>query len=185
MLDLLTWRTAIPFGHLLLALALLVAIFGGLVLTASGLRARRRGRAACGAALTALSGIAGWVNIVADETLDVNPLLTRSAIVGEWRDGEASLLLIDDGGYRCVGGGACSSIAPAGRWERLGDFELALKPVATTSTAASAQIRRIVSYQGQLRMTEMPDMDAWDGRLTFRAARRSGDSAGRAAGTPP
>jgi hypothetical protein len=97
---------------------------------------------------------------------DWNPTIRNSAeLVGDWRDGAASLKLDGGGSYTCAGGTACSPLGTRGTWQREGDFYVAFRPAA-----APAVEWRVSLYRGHFQLVAgdtQGDPDQWAPRPTF------------------
>ena len=164
-LSLFVIRTALPFGYLIAAIALLGFAVLGLAQIWRGMRARplQRGRVLAGVILVAAVTLIVAANEAYSAALDFNPLTTTEDLKGEWRDGRAVLLLLPDGRFSCAGGGECDLLGSNGTWLKRNDHELEFR-----QHPDAAMFRRVVQYRGHLRLTELiDDPDSWDGRLTF------------------
>jgi hypothetical protein len=115
------------------------------------------------------SGIAAgtvWyvaAHLTAHRSLDMNPAIEDARrLEGQWVGDQATLELRPDFTYGCHGA-RCANLGDGGRWERKGDFNVQL-----LSRSGAATTYRVVSYQGQLHVTDdSGDPDAWEGRLFF------------------
>src|SRR5712672_1810846 len=142
------FRTAIPFGYLFFYGGLLIVAIIGCGLIVVALKRHKATLAGAGALLTTGVALVVWANIDAESALDMNPLVQMdSSIVGAWHDGAATLELRRDHSYVCAGN-ACGPLAVSGTWERAATFDLIFRP-----TAGSPQVRRLMRYRGQLRLT--------------------------------
>ncbi len=160
-------RTALPFGYLAIGLFLLCVAIIGLVQVWRGLRTRplNRARALTGIALLTLAGLVTAANLVSENSVELNPIVTVADLEGVWNDGPAALELSSDGTYSCSGGGSCAQLGASGRWAHDGDFLLQF----TRATDGRVLIQRVVRAEKELRLTdEAKDPDMWDGVLTFR-----------------
>src|SRR4051812_18563645 len=172
-------RTAFPLGYLFAGIVLLALAAGGLVLVVQGIRRNRGRRVALGAAIMLFVAYVVWVNNQADQSLELNPVVTAQSLSGRWVNRDAALLLRPAGRYECTGPSPCVGLGSAGAWSRQGDFDVRLEPdhPATTAAGSVAGVRyRVVSYDGELRLASPIDHepDVWDGRFfwSFPGRRR-------------
>jgi len=119
-------------------LAMLVAVFGS-----------------CGTAVA--------VNMVEESALQLNPTFSAAQLAGVWTYGSSTLRLGRDGTYDCTPTALCGDLTAAGRWSRSADFDVILMPVGGGSIT-----RRVITFAGAFRLTQMDDIDLWNRQLTFK-----------------
>ena len=161
----LVFRTAIPFGYLFFFGALLGVMVLGIGLAVTGWRKTPMVglRIAVGLGLFVFGAVVLWINVSAEDSLDLNPSVTSASLTGEWMDKEAGMALLADGRYECKGERDCVSLGNHGTWSLKDDFDLEF-----VSTDKRKVQRRVVRYRGKLRLsTQLGDPDAWDGKKTF------------------
>ena len=165
------FRSGIPFASLAFYGGLLAAIVVGGTMGIWRWNAGSR-RAIWKPACLVLGALAVLAfNVYADESLELNPRLADTDVIGEWTDGGAVLTLERNGAFTCRGGAACSSLGASGRWARRGDVELAFQ-----RADGHTIIRRVIQWGHDYHLTEMPDdPDLWDGELTFQIRVRASE----------
>jgi hypothetical protein len=164
------FRSAVPFGYLGFWVGVVVLEIIALALVVGGLRSARKGTAISGGLLLTGLIVVTVVNVIYDKNLDTNPMIHgRQELAGSWKDGAATLELRLDGTFACQGGNECSELRGAGAWA-WNDFEITFRPATGPEV-----VRRIVRYDDELRLANVPgDLDAWDGRFSFRLTRSAG-----------
>lgn len=152
-------RTAISFGYLFIALCLLAVFIAGAGALIWGWRRRSLRARWLGAALCASVFILCAADLAFDSTLEWNPAIGDSQVVGVWTDCHQTLTLASDYtfAYQTTGGTA------RGTWTRE-DWNLYLLGDSYSGTM------RFVQFRGQQRLMTHPpdDPGTWDGELGLR-----------------
>ena len=150
------FRTAFPFGYLLITL-LLLAIFGAAVLTLGwGLVRRRWLATVVGSAMMLGVGMLVVAQIYFESLMEWNPSIKAdSEVLGQWADDKATIDLRAD--HTCTG--TLEAADFAGTWRR-DDWNLKV-----TFEKPHTPDMRFISWAGELRLMVAPpdDPDMWDG----------------------
>jgi len=152
------FRTAIPFGYLVVALFLLAGFGFGVVIFARGWRRHSRSAKWLGGGIVAL--ICGIVaaQVVFEGDLEWNPLIHNDTeIVGRWADHRETLTLATNSTFSYSN----SARMVDGTWTR-DDWNLYLHGTNFSATM------RFVQFRSQYRLMTHPpegDPDMWDGDL--------------------
>src|SRR5690349_3525362 len=101
----------------------ILGVLFGLALAGSALLSRPWSRARAALGLGIALGIAGlvWVADRAHAQVELNPRLSSPRhLAGAWRFANSTLILTEDGGWRCAGGSKgqppCDGATREGRW---------------------------------------------------------------------
>jgi hypothetical protein len=161
-------RTAAPFGYAIAFLLLVVLGVLGVGLLATGLRGRRKRRAAAGALVLGFTAYVVAVNLREEGALDMNPQIGSGAVlVGKWSStGGDILTLAANGTYQCAGTTECGKLMSSGAWRvTQASDDIELHPL---SAQASSIVYSVVSYRGRLRLAhQIHDPDTWDEEMPF------------------
>lgn len=149
------FRTALPFGYLVIALALIAILVAGTALLIAGLRRRQSRTKWFGGALIAAVILAGLAEFAFDTSLEWNPVIASDTeITGVWQDDDERLTLRPDHTYLYEDETHSSS----GIWKRQ-DWNLFLEGKITTVTM------RFIQLGADYRLLPRPpvESDLWDG----------------------
>jgi hypothetical protein len=177
LLEILQFRTAIPFGYALFFLLLCLMASVGLLVFIVGLLRRhtQSGRLVACAGWLMLCGaiIVYAANWLFEARLDLNPSVQPKELAGEWNDGKARLHLRDNGTFELEASGKLArrlgAQRAAGQWS-LDDYNLHLQTPAGHPHAALRVIRFGQHYR--IIIDDFGDFDAWDGRLGFKQSKK-------------
>ncbi len=165
-MDFLVFRTGVPFGYLILAMVFFIAFVVSCISLRRALKARPVNKLK---ALLPCMPIAFFALVVSANlnagAVEWNPLIRGDApLLGNWEEGASVLALHEGGQYACAGS-ACAALNAAGKWQRVGDFEIDFAPADGAPTRW-----RITAHEGRYEFVAgaVGDPDNWQTDVTFR-----------------
>lgn len=161
-----------PFGYLMFGTIWLIGTIGLMVFVIRSLMRRnifnfRFGFAIAGLTLSAAILVA---NVVFSNSLNVNPLFTRSDLTGSWMTGSSEFRLEQDGSaifaFEPTARSRIGVSNGPGYWKRVDDFMISL----SNQRNVDQPVLRVIRFNDQYRIVieDYGDFDQWDGDLGFR-----------------
>lgn len=158
------FRTALPFGYLLIFLGLAAAFVIGLVLFVTGRLRRSKPVAFLGGALALVVAIAVVSDVYFDAAMEWNPeIASDTEVVGRWQDRDETVTLAPDHTFTYE----TKDQIVHGTWSR---YDWNLRMAGNNGPLEM----RFVQYNGKTHLMTRPpeDPDVWDGDLGLKLANR-------------